>query len=217
MALSERQRQKKLAKQKEKRKSALKSTVGSLAHPAMDQAILYSKYPIYECLMPVNLFESGIGNVIVAKKTAEGFIAVSAFLVDVFCLGVKDAFFRLMTEDEYENQVKEGSRHSHGGDFEKIHQACAKKLIDGAVEYADKLGFKSHPDYKNAVNIFKGVDAGACPVAYVYGKDGKPFYMSGPYESAARSEKIVDTLRKKCGEDGFHYLVGIGGVPFDDD
>lgn len=217
MAISEKQRQKKLAKKKEKRKSIVKSKLGALAYAASNSALLYSQYPIHECLIPVNLFETGLGNVIVARKTPEGNIAVSAFIVDVFCLGVKDAFFMLLAEDDYEVQLKLGFMQTQGCAFEKIHQSCAKKLLEGAIAYADNLGFKAHPDYKNAANILKGVDAGACPVAYVYGKDGKPFYISGPHESPARVEKIIDTLRKKCGDGGFDYIAGIGGDPFGED
>jgi hypothetical protein len=135
--------------------------------------------------MPVNLFQTGLGNVIVARKTSEGDIAVSAFIVDVFCLAIKDAFFKLFTADEYENRLKSGFITSQGCGFENIHQICAKKLIEGAAAYAESLGFKSHPDYKNAAHIFKGVDTDACPVTYTYGKDGKPLYISGPYESPA--------------------------------
>lgn len=149
-------------------------------------------------LIPVNLFEQGLVNVVIARKTPEGDIAVSAFIVDIFCLGVKDAFFRLFSEYEYEHRVKYGFIQTQGCGFEEIDESCAKKLLEGAVAYAEGLGFKTHPDYKNAANIFKGVDGGACSVTYVYGKDGKPLYIRGPYESLAHAEKIIDTLQKNA-------------------
>ena len=59
---------------------------------------------------------------------------------------------------------------------------------------------------KNAKEIFGDIDASVCPVKYIYGKDGKPFYMNGPYESPADVQKIINTLTEKCGVNGFNTL-----------
>jgi hypothetical protein len=44
----------------------------------------------------------------------------------------------------------------------------------------------------------------------VFGKDGKPFFMSGPYDTPARCRRIIDTLTRRCGPEGFHYTVAVG-------
>ena len=208
MALSEKQKQKKLAKKKQQRKVHTKAL--NQNRVPMDQAKSYVKFPIHECLIPSNLFESGLGTAIVTRRTLEGDIAISAFIVDVFCLGVKNALFKVVSEKEYEHTLKPQIIESNNGiEFEKIHQACARKLIEGAVQYANNLGFKSHPDYKNTKNIFGDIDSNGCPVKYVYGKEGKPYYMRGPNESMNDAKKIIDKLSKKCGEDGFEYVVMI--------
>ena len=206
MALSEKQKQKKLAKKKQKRKVHTKGLNQNLA--PMDKAKSYAKYPIHECLIPSNLFESGLGTAIVTRRTLEGDIAICAFIVDVFCLGVKNALFKVVSENEYEHTLKPQIIESNNGiEFERIHQTCARKLIEGAVQYANDLGFNSHPDYKNTKNIFGDIDSNVCPVKYVYGKEGKPYYMRGPNESMNDAKKIIDELSKKCGEDGFDYVV----------
>ena len=204
MALSEKQKQKKLAKKKQKRKVRAKSPNPILL--PMEKTANYAKFPIHECLLPDNLFETGLGNVIVTRRTFGGDFAVSAFIVDVFCLGVKNTLFKVVSEYDYEHTMKPRLMESHSGEFEKIHPACARKLIEGAVEYAKNLGFSSHPDYNNTQHFFGDIDSSVCPVKYVYGKGGKPYYMRGPNESMNESQKIIDTLRKKCGEDGFDFL-----------
>ena len=83
MTLSARQRQKKLEKKKRKRK--LVKRTGSTAFSATDRAANYAKYPIYECLVPGELFQTGLGTVIVTRRPPSGEIAISAFVVDVFC------------------------------------------------------------------------------------------------------------------------------------
>jgi len=211
MAISAQQRQKKLAKKKQKRKDAVRKIT-----PSMKKAKPYAGYPIYECLIPNDLFITGIGELIVTRRTPNGDIAMSAFVLDVFCLGVKDAMFMVMPESEYEHSIK--GRMTAGGErrFEKLHQSCAKKLLDGAVDYAKELGFKPHPDYKNANELFGIIDASVCPVKYTYGKDGKPFYMNGPYESPTDSQRIINTLTEKCGADGFNTLIRLTDDSFDD-
>lgn len=199
MAISAQQRQKKLLKKKQKRAAALKDKVVSLM---MDKAVAYAKYPIHECLIPTNLFASGLGEVIVARRVSSDTIAMGSFVIDVFCLGVKDAMFKVLAEFEYED-IRARFVEGTGRTFEKLHHTCAKKLVDGVVAYAKDLGFSPHPDYNNVKNIFGDIDASVCPVSYTYGKEGKPFYMNGPYESEAKIKKIIATLQKKCGEGGF--------------
>ena len=215
MAISEQQRQKKLAKKKQKRGSAVKHAAPSIT-PSMKKAKPYANCPIHECLIPDDLFISGLGELVVTRRAPNGDIAMSAFVIDVFCLGVKDAMFLVMPESEYEHRIK--GRMSATGDrgFEKLHQTCAKKLLDGVVDYAKELGFAPHPDYKNANEIFGNIDAGACPVKYTYGKEGKPFYMNGPYESPADIERIINTLTKKCGAGGFNTVLRLTDEMDDD-
>jgi hypothetical protein len=211
MAISEQQRQKKLAKKKQKRGATVKKITLS-----MKKAKPYASYPIHECLIPNDLFISGIGELVVTRRIPNGDIAMSAFVIDVFCLGVKDAMFMVLPESEYEHKIK--GRMSAAGDrgFEKLHQTCAKKLLNGVADYAKELGFAPHPDYKNAKEIFGIIDASVCPVKYTYGKEGKPFYMNGPYESPADIQRIINTLTEKCGADGFNTMLRLTDSMDDD-
>ncbi len=102
MTLSARQRQKKLEKKKKKRQ--LVKGTGSTAFAGTAKAANYARHPIYECLVPSGLFETGLGTIIVTRRTPGGEIAISAFVVDVFCLGVKNALFKLASEQDYHTQ-----------------------------------------------------------------------------------------------------------------
>src|SRR5258708_791999 len=62
--------------------------------------------PIQECLLPENLFEEGIGPLILARGASPNFMNVGVFLVDVACLGVKNVFFRSFELEEYELLVE---------------------------------------------------------------------------------------------------------------
>jgi hypothetical protein len=214
MALSEKQRQKKLEKNKKKRQ--LMKKIGSMGFGARSTAASYAKYPLYECLVPSGLFETGLGTIIATRQSPSGEIAVSAFVVDVFCLGVKDAFFKVASKESYHNTIKPRLVETHEGQhFENTHPSCVRKLIEGAVDYAGELGFSPHPDYRKAKAIFGDIDAGACPVKYVFGQEGMPMYIRGPNESITQARKIVAQLDKRCGEGNYHYLVALDDAPLE--
>ena len=40
-----------------------------------------------------------------------------------------------------------------------------------------------------------------------FGRDGVPFYLSGPYDNP---RSVVRTLARTCGEGNYHYVVGVG-------
>jgi len=215
MAISSKQRQKKLERKRKKKKGLLAKKNKDIS-VSQSKAANYASLPIYECLVPDALFEIGIGNVIVSRRTPTGNITFGAFLVDVFCLGVKSAFLTVVREFDYENKVKASLMMSDElQTFESIHPECAKKLVEGAMAYAKELGFSHHQDYENAKNIFGDIVSSNCPVKYKYGKDGKPFYIRGPNETMAEAKEIVNQLHQRCGEDGFDYLVilGEGSIP----
>jgi hypothetical protein len=215
MASNERKRQQQLVRKaaKRKQKALGLKTAASQSPSAMSparQMQLALASPIHECLVPETLFELGIGDVLFSRKLPNGDIAASLFLLDVHCLGVKNAFFRVFSEYDYRTLLQEISGH---GALQELDPACVRKLVEDAEAYATDLGFSPHPDYHLSRQIFGDVDKEACPMSFQFGKDGKPFYMSGPRDSPAKSKRIVDTLAKRCGPGGFDYVVLVGGPP----
>ena len=55
-----------------------------------------------------------------------------------------------------------------------------------------------------------GIDPNTCPETFVFGKEGKPMFVAGPHENAARCQLIMNVLMKKCGKDGFLYICPLG-------
>ena len=203
MALTEQQKQKKANQKKQKRSTQAKSNSAQLL---LEKITPHLENPFYECLMPNNLFESGIGNILISRISSKGEVAVASFIVDVYCLGVKKVLFKTMPLPEYEKVFKAGIRESHGDySFSKLKPACALKLITGAVEYAKQLGFSCHKDYHSLKAIFGEQKLGICWSRFRYGKDKMPSYVRGPNESTADAHKIVATLEKSCGAGNFHF------------
>ena len=160
--------------------------------------------PIHKCLVPASLFEHGLGTLVFSRALPNGHIALSLFLLDMFCLGVKNAFFTMGTKLEYEAHLS-GCSISQG--LEPMHPACFRKLVEGGVAYAQELGFNPHADYVVARQIFGDVDSAACPTRFEYGREGKPLYVSGPHETSAQVRATLDQLERHLGPGNFHYLV----------
>ena len=97
---NEQRRQKALARQKAKRKKA-KGVNQSFSSAFWGSILLASQGPIYECKIPKRIFEMGIGNIVFSRQLASGKIGLAIFLLDVFCLGVKDAFYQVVDPDKY--------------------------------------------------------------------------------------------------------------------
>lgn len=213
MTLDEKRRQKKLTKKAAKRKAKLASLRPSFSVDGSLSPAQAAHYPIHECLVPEDLFKLGIGNLILTRSLPHGDFAVAGFLVDVYCLGVKNAFYRVASAQDYAVHLRQFE--ASAGRFDHVHPSCLRKLIEGAVDYARHLGFTPHPDYAHAAKLFGDIEAAACPVRYTYGKDGKPFYLSGPHESPAQSRRIIDTLSRRLGPDGFHFMTALGAAEDD--
>lgn len=128
--------------------------------------------------------------------------SVSGFLLDVHCLGVKDAVGpRIMPK----TMVAEFLGRLFGSwDQEpvEISLELARELVFGAAAYARDLGFSPHPDFDKV----KGA-LGDPPQSYSiqFGYEGRPFYTQGPYDDPAQ---VLRTLERSVRGQDFGYLLG---------
>ena len=208
--MDEQRRQKKLARKAAKRKknvAAKKAFHGpGIGVPPGKQVAFVAGMPVHECLVPRGLFDLGLGSVVVSRRMPNGDIGFAIFLVDVFCLGVKNCLFAVVPRGEYESRI-EDLRQREG--VERIQPACAVKLIENAGAYARDLGFSPHREYEAIKKIFGDINPALCPQEFKFGKDGKPRYISGPHETMADSERIIDILNKKLGPGRFDYMMKV--------
>ena len=202
MSRHERRYQKYLDRHRQKQ--ANKTTGPGEARATAPQIATAANAPIHECLVPAGLFELGMGNLFFSRALPDGRIALAVFLLDVFCLGVKNAFFAIVVRDEY---AKRRSSWSTVESLQPMQPACFRKLVEGGVAYAHELGFNPHVDYEVARQIFGDVQATDCPTHFEYGHDGKPFYISGPHETPTQVQTILDQLERRLGPGNFDYLV----------
>ena len=145
----------------------------------------------------------GVACVVVARRHRPQRVSVCGYLVDVYCLGVKNA---LGPQIKNERDLPAFLDHF----FAPFHHVAAplaaplelaRHLVCGAVDYARRLGFEPASDFQPAAGHL-----GQWPEtsAITFGRHGVPFYVSGPYDNPSR---VVRTLTRSVGEGNFHYIA----------
>jgi hypothetical protein len=157
-----------------------------------------------EAFVTDKLFELGTGTVVLTRFRG-GNAECGVFLLDVFCLGVKNALYALVSESEYEHRVLDRTLPLE--QRKSIDPPSARKLVEGAVAYARSFGFAPHADYKKAARVFGGTNAAESTARYTFGKNGKPLYVHGESDPFAKCLRILKQLRGCCGDDGFDFVA----------
>jgi hypothetical protein len=135
----------------------------------------------------------------------------ACFLVDLFCLGVKN-----MSGDRFRSKTEIGMfimMTYFDGAPERITFDTARDIVYGSVRYAASLGFAPHPDFEHWKYIL-GDNETSLPGKVRFGDpdaDGQPLYIIGPEDDV---DAIIATLEQNVGKDGFTV---IGPEDFPDD
>jgi hypothetical protein len=130
---------------------------------------------------------SGLVNVVVARDKGGSTVSACSYLVDVWCLGVKDAIGPKSVDrrklPEFVGMVMHGP-------FVAAPLELAQHLVLGAVDYARGLGFSPHPDFAQGAGHL-GSLSGRSDITF--GRDGTPFYIGGPHDD---TRSIMRTLQR---------------------
>ena len=94
-----------------------------------------------EALRSANLFDLGWGYLVVSRCKADGRVEAGFFLIDVFCLGVKDAgYCEFPSIADYQEGFVD--RLFPDGSSVRMTPEAARKLIEDAISYAKGSGFR---------------------------------------------------------------------------
>ena len=148
---------------------------------------------------------SGLAGVLLAREAVRNRVSVCAWLVDVYCLGVKNDLGPTVTYRADLPQVVRNFFAVFGTRPAAAPLELAQHLVLGAVDYARGLGFEpaaeaDFADTRGHLGPWEG------PSAIRFGREGKPFFVSGPNDDPTR---ILKQLERSVGVGNFHYTIGI--------
>lgn len=208
MAHSEHRRQKKLQAKRTREKVLERRKHEQLQSMGIRfQMSSAAKCPVVRARVTTSIFQNGMGIALLVRRDPKGKTAIAMFLLDVYCLGVKNAAFRVNTESEAKRWLNE--LYSRGDTWVDVSPEYVRKLVEDTIVYARSLGFAPHPDNSIAQLLFGDLDAAKCTETFTFGSKGKPMFIAGPNDSPARINQIMAVLTRKLGQEGFHFLLPV--------
>jgi hypothetical protein len=208
MALDARKRQKKLERKRAKQRARKESMVRTDPGDIGQQVVQAARYPVLHCRVMNALWTGGMGQVLFSRQLPSRQVLHSNFLVDAYCLGVKDAYVAVLPNSVYQERLLD--RMFRPEIAEEVTPAAACKLVLGAIEYARRLGFAPHRDFALAGLIFADVDPRDCDEQFEYGYNGKPMFIAGPYDTPERCRRILGILNERGGAAGSNTILHLG-------
>lgn len=143
---------------------------------------------------------AGLAAVLVARRHRYDKVSVCGYLTDVYCLGVKNALGPEVVDDVGLRTFRQRYFATFPGDPIEVPLELAREVVFGSAEHARRLGFDPHPDFAATAGH---LGAWSGPGSITFGKDGKPFYVSGPYDDPGR---VIRTLERSVGRGNFEFL-----------
>lgn len=199
----QKQLQKKNAKRKQKRTEITRNAVATAA-PSLSRT---KEWPLEAVWISADWRDpEQLTQILAMRRGPHGHVAIGVILIDRMCLGVKNAFGRVTTEFEYKevlNKIEEAQ-----GAISADPNLVAK-IIRESVAYASALGFRPNKDLGQALIVLGKADPDSCNIEIEMGgpDEGKPHFVAGPYDN---TDKIMKTLTKKLGPDGFTFMLPVG-------
>ena len=158
--------------------------------------------PIQHCFLTESLFDGGIGTLVLARGATPRYVALGSFLLDVFCLGIKDVMFELMEGEAFDFYVDAMDAASP---MVSVDPSRARRLMRELAAWSQSIGFAPHREFAAVERIFGDVDVDASEMAFPFGCDGKPLYIPGPTDTGPLIRRRIERLRQFVGDDGFGF------------
>lgn len=154
------------------------------------------------CFITKDWETTGICTIFITREHNTGNVTFGIYLVDLYCLGLKDTGYQFNAE--YDQFV-----HSKItlGDFERCEYELAHNIIFGAIAYAEDYGFKPHKDFAVSQFILEENDEQVPLMEIEFGLEGIPCYVQGPFDEQATIDRNIATLKRTAGEGNFKVVI----------
>jgi hypothetical protein len=185
--------------------SAFKSRQSATTSP---ESILHEArtFPVLECWISEGWKGGGSGlvQILLARQQPNRKICCGSYLIDQYCLGLKDTFAKTnVSPDRYQELYAsmDSRMKMTKCPIELVHQ-----MVYAAIDYATQFGFQPQSDWAQSQYVLELRGELEEPYQLTFGKDGKPFFISGPYDNV---EQIMKQLDKTAGPGNYDVLLNL--------
>jgi len=207
MARNEKRRQKRLMKHRRKAKLRQRAHAGMYVPGSAHTKLKIREgrsLPVHECLINPSWREHGLAHILISRRQPGGNLVVATYLVDTWCLGLKRTYCEAdVPPGEYKARLRAGMYQEERP--AKCPLPLAHQIIYGAIDYAERFGFTPDRDFRLSRFVLEERDSIELSHDIEFGKNGKPFYVSGPHDNPKR---VIAQLRSAVGEGNFDFMIG---------
>jgi hypothetical protein len=126
----------------------------------------------------------------------------SSFLVDLWCVGVKDIILKIGISD---TQLRDCT--SRPG-LALANYELGRSLVLGAVDFAREIEIEPCESWEACKTLVEAERPYSHLDDFSFGKDGKHFYFAGPNDDELFD---VQEIARKVSQSGGNYTIPIGG------
>ena len=159
--------------------------------------------PIYKCYKSTIPGDTRQMAVVVARQHPQGTITFAAFMLDRWCLGVKNVLWQFNVDESYLDHCLSYLRK---GDqkLEEISYVEAHNWVYGAHDWAADAGIMPHPDFAIASYVLEADDDDVELIEYDFGNDGEYWLM---VHNNFEASQYIPTLTKTLGTGNFNIVI----------
>ena len=205
MPANDNRRQKKIEIKRAKRKEQQRTVSRVESSGVSGRTIAARNWTVFDTRVGGTIEIEGMGCATIARRGPHGEVVGVIFLLDMYCLGVKDLTPYFGSESGWKQRM-EHLNSGEGGMYAESPEAV-RKLVEGAVEYAKSFGIEPCREWASAAHIFGDIDSSQCLKEFTYGRDGKPTFIAGPNDGPARIQQILNILSENPGDGNFHFMI----------
>jgi len=159
--------------------------------------------PILECLISNEWEETGIANIIISRKHTNGNITACFYLVDLYCLGIKDTHFLFNIAGKKYMEII-GRVEDY---FQRVSYPLVHNIIYSGLDFADEYGLKPHKDFTSTTRFMLEEDTDDIEqIDIVCGRDGKPLLVVGHRDDPRTVKAVIVQLEKTAGAGNYEVL-----------
>jgi len=166
--------------------------------------------PIGKCYINEAWREKGFATIIVSRNHVNGNFTFGVYLVDLYCLGLKDTFYDFNKYDKFIELVDRFKEHE---EMVEIDYSLAHNIIYGGVAYAEDLGLKPDKNFEISQYLLEEDDERIELIDIEFGLNGKPALFMWREEHPAN---IIATLERNVGKGNFTVFSGEDSEEDDD-
>jgi hypothetical protein len=157
--------------------------------------------PLYKCFVTGDWEEFGMANVVVMRKHINGNVTSGLYLVDLFCLGIKDTFY-FFNEPEEELFEKINIERSY---LQEADYNLAHNIIYAGHDFALEFDIQPHKNFSITKFILEE-DNDAIPVIdiRVGDENGNPYLV---VNSSYNYGPVLEKLKKHAGEGNYTFTL----------